>query len=193
MDTDTAKLIVTVGILAGLIAWLFALRLYNRMRNWPATLEWQSRYPGLDPAAARQSLTEHLLTQPGQVEPGEKGVRHRLLGVDQRFALEKDGGRGAALRVQSDFSAQQRTGRRAMAVLVLVVEPLVIALVGWALMRFVVPSDVEAMRWQSLQVGQIVHVLWPPFLVYFILVRFRDQARRRVERIDLLLKNETRQ
>lgn len=34
----------------------------------------------------------------------------------------------------------------------------------WAIMTFVATSPVPAIRWQSLQMLQVIHLLWPPFL-----------------------------
>lgn len=34
----------------------------------------------------------------------------------------------------------------------------------WAMLEFVASSPTAAVRWQSLQMLQVVHVLWPPFL-----------------------------
>jgi hypothetical protein len=35
---------------------------------------------------------------------------------------------------------------------------------GWAMSTYIAPSPDPAVRWQSLQMLQVVHVLWPPFL-----------------------------
>jgi hypothetical protein len=42
-----------------------------------------------------------------------------------------------------------------------------VGLIGgcWALSTFVAPSPEAAVRWQSLQMLQVVHLLWPPFVL----------------------------
>jgi hypothetical protein len=45
----------------------------------------------------------------------------------------------------------------------------IVGLVGliagcWAMSTYVATSPEPAVRWQSLQMLQVVHVLWPPFL-----------------------------
>jgi hypothetical protein len=59
---------------------------------------------------------------------------------------------------------------------VLIVMPIVIGGVVAALWHLVAPSEKLPVRWQAVQVLQISHVLWPPFLIYFIWRRLHAQA-----------------
>ena len=58
----------------------------------------------------------------------------------------------------------------------LILMPIVIGGVVAALWHLVAPSEKDPVRWQAVQVVQIVHVLWPPFLIYFIWKRLHVQA-----------------
>ncbi len=49
--------------------------------------------------------------------------------------------------------------------LVFFVMPIVVIGLGFVLLRFVASHPNLAIRWQAVQVVQIAHVLWPPFLV----------------------------
>ena len=53
----------------------------------------------------------------------------------------------------------------------------VMLLVGAAIWFLVLPSDDPAVRWQVLQTLQIVHGLWPPFLIMGVYSLGRKQAR----------------
>lgn len=44
----------------------------------------------------------------------------------------------------------------------------VLLIVGAAIWLVVIPSPHPATRWQVLQTPQIVHLLWPPFLVMWL-------------------------
>ena len=59
---------------------------------------------------------------------------------------------------------------------VLILMPIVIGGVVAALWHLVAPSEKPPVRWQAVQVVQIVHVLWPPFMIYFIWRRLHTQA-----------------
>jgi hypothetical protein len=49
------------------------------------------------------------------------------------------------------------------------------------LLTFVVPSPSPAVRWQSVQMVQVVHFLWPPFLCGALYGRGRSQATARMQ------------
>jgi hypothetical protein len=38
------------------------------------------------------------------------------------------------------------------------------------------PSATPGIRWQCVQVVQMVHVLWPPFVLYFVWKKQREMA-----------------
>jgi hypothetical protein len=59
---------------------------------------------------------------------------------------------------------QRRLGKIGLLVVLAVGLPTLVA-VGALIWCFVLPSQVPAIRWQVLQTFQIVHALWPPFLV----------------------------
>lgn len=59
---------------------------------------------------------------------------------------------------------------------------LAILLAGaWFIYTFVVSSPQEAIRWQTLQMLQIIHLLWPPFLFIILYRRGREEIKARLE------------
>jgi hypothetical protein len=56
-------------------------------------------------------------------------------------------------------------------------------LVGSAVWLFVIPSPMPGMRWQVLQTFQIVHGLWPPFLIMWLYSIGRRQSKILIENV----------
>jgi len=55
--------------------------------------------------------------------------------------------------------------------------------VGFVVWHFVVQSDEPSVRWQVFQTLQIVHVLWPPFMIMGFYTRGRRQSKVFVENL----------
>jgi hypothetical protein len=72
------------------------------------------------------------------------------------------------MTAEIDDAAFNRRFALGLGAFVLILMPAVVAGVPWLLWNYVATSDAPGVRWQSLQVLQIVHVLWPPFLIYFM-------------------------
>jgi hypothetical protein len=87
------------------------------------------------------------------------------MGVDVSLEAIRAGS-GSRIVAEVDDSLMTRRFQLWVGVLVLIVIPLVVGGVCVALWNFVVPSPTAAVRWQALQVMQIVHALCPPFLLY---------------------------
>ena len=81
----------------------------------------------------------------------------------------------ARIGATTDFTELARRRLLLMSILVFAV-PLVILLVAGVIWQFVVPNGHPAIRWQVVQMVQIVHVLWPPFLVAALYRRQRRAA-----------------
>lgn len=59
----------------------------------------------------------------------------------------------------------------------------IMLLVGSLIWFLVIPSPEPAVRWQVLQTVQIAHVLWPPFLFFWILSHARRKSKAFVEQL----------
>jgi hypothetical protein len=57
----------------------------------------------------------------------------------------------------------------------------ILCIVGAVIWHFVIPSQNPAVRWQVLQTFQIVHVLWPPFLIVYFYSIGRRQSKAFIE------------
>ena len=85
-------------------------------------------------------------------------------------------GSDTRLAATVDDGALTHRFRIGLGAFVLIVMPIVIGGVVAALWHLVAPSEKPPIRWQAVQVVQIVHVLWPPFLIYFLWRRLHTQA-----------------
>jgi hypothetical protein len=59
----------------------------------------------------------------------------------------------------------------------------VMLIVGSAVWLFVIPSPTPGMRWQVLQTLQIVHALWPPFLIMWLYSIGKNQSKTLIENV----------
>ena len=75
---------------------------------------------------------------------------------------------GVRVDASADVTRLARIFERIMFVIVFPVALLALIVIPSVIWRFVVPSENPAVQWQSVQILQIVHVLWPPFLIYFL-------------------------
>jgi hypothetical protein len=87
-------------------------------------------------------------------------------------------------RTRVDYAVELSHSMRGLLVGAAVVQVLgliVLAAGGWAVYRFFVSADDPALRWQSVQMVQAVHFLWPPFLLAKLYRTFRGHAAARLE------------
>jgi hypothetical protein len=84
--------------------------------------------------------------------------------VDVRFEAIPHGA-GTTLTTEIDATRTTRIFTGMMGVLLFGLAPLVLVGVAAALWNYVAPNPNPAVRWQALQILQICHVLWPPFLI----------------------------
>lgn len=69
-----------------------------------------------------------------------------------------------SIRLVVDQGARRRSARVALAVCLLAGLPVLVGVTA-ALLNWVVPSSVPGVRGQAFQSLQVVHALWPPFLI----------------------------
>lgn len=178
MDEQTAKIVIAAGSGVGVLFWLAALAMYRKL----AAAENRRRFESIVKDRQPAETLDGLLKQSQLFSPQarlERPTENRLAVTQAGITLELEATRqGADTRLTAivDDSTLTHWFQTGMGALVLIVMPIVIGGVAAALWHFVPPSKEPGMRWQSVQIVQIVHVLWPPFLVYFIWRRLHVQA-----------------
>jgi hypothetical protein len=70
---------------------------------------------------------------------------------------------------------------------VYVLAPLVIFGLFWILWNYAAPNPDPTFRWQSIQILQVVHVLWPPFLIAHLHGKFVKAMQTFVNNLPILL------
>ena len=178
MDEDTAKLIIAVGAAVGFIFWMTALALYRRMAATETLRSFDADMPHRQPADAISDLIAdgRLISAQARVErPDASRLNISQMGIDVCFEAIRAGG-GSRLVAQIDDSRLTRKFQLGLGAFVLILMPLVVGGLCVVLWNYVAPSPTLAVRWQSVQVVQIVHVLWPPFLIYFLWRGFHNRA-----------------
>jgi hypothetical protein len=173
MAEPVARLVVLTGAAVGAGVWLIVVALWLRMRALPAPGPLAVTARGVTVEDAERSLLELALARQWQRLARDAGSLALALPLGAQLAVKlRRGMAGAEAEIAPDLQRLDRRFRRLLGLFVVLI-PLVVAGVALLLMRLVVPSELPAVRWQALQVAQIVHVLWPPFLVLFLHRRLR--------------------
>ncbi|BBO30713.1 hypothetical protein [Lacipirellula parvula] len=178
MDEQTAKIVIAAGGCVGVLFWLTAIGLYRKLAAAENPRRFESIVKGRQPAETIDSLLQQgqLFSPQARLER-IAGNRLAVQQMGVRLELEASGqGSDTRLAATVDDSTLTHRFQLGLGAFVLIVMPIVIGGVVAALWHLVAPSDKLAVRWQTLQVLQIAHVLWPPFLIYFIWRRLHDQA-----------------
>ena len=179
MDEQTAKMVIAIGAAISIVAWLAALQLYRKMAEAPSVEVFEAPIAGKSPADAIKSIVEYSGRLAGPVRlarPATDVLELTQWDCATRITAHRQGGQTKVI-AEVDDSTLRRKMQRILAALVVVVIPVTIAGVCAALWYFAAPSAMPGTRWQVVQVLQISHALWPPFLVYTLWKRQRSMAR----------------
>ena len=180
MSEETARVIIVAGGFVGLLVWLVALSLYRRMSATGDPEFLEARMPGRTPAEAISAVIDQVKQYAAMAKftrPTPTSFSIEQGGVQMHFAAERAGGE-TRLVAGLDDARLTRRFQWGMGLLVLLVMPAVIVGLPVALWVWAAPNAQQDVRRQTLQIVQMVHVLWPPFLVYFVWwqIRKRMQA-----------------
>ncbi len=175
MDENTAKAILLGGVAVGLMVWLLAVSHLIRMRRQSPLIRKQTTVPNVSKRQAMVTLLR-LLTEPAQTTPytlthGPSRITARSTD-SVTFESHKctttvelrDFGSGVIVETEFDCSRIQHTYTRLVSLFVLTFIPAAIYGAIYVIWRYVIPNPNPGVRWQVMQVCQIVHVLWPPFM-----------------------------
>jgi len=190
MSTQAASILVLAVTAVGAVLWLVAVARALRIRRLGAgPIEGGEALVEGDAEKVSGRITEALLA--GTVLPlvplrivssGPEGVRFRssvgasmlpfTAGIEGEYAISRAGEGRVRVRIGTNRAAQKRGAAVGLLICLLAGLPL---LVGLPILLFVlvVPSPIPAVRWQAVQVVQMVHALWPPFL--FVWLGTRNQ------------------
>ena len=173
MPEPWAHLVVVSGAAVGGVVWLIVVASWLRLRALPAAATVTAAARGVAVEDAERSLLELALSRQWQCVSRAAGeiVLALPLGAQLTVKLRR-AMTGTEARIETDLARLDRRFRRGVGLFVALIPP-VVAGIALLLMRLVVPSELPTVRWQALQVAQVVHVLWPPFLLLFLHRRLR--------------------
>jgi hypothetical protein len=180
LDEQTAKLVIAAGAAVGVVVWLFAVRLYRKMADAPAVEHLEAFVGGPHPEDAMKTVSLHFARYGGSLQlerptPTKLTIDQTGVGIAMTITTARSGGR-TLLSADIDDQALRRRMLFYLALFVLVVMPITIVGLAAGLWHFVAASPSEHIRWQSLQIAQMVHALWPPFAIYAAWKRMRAAA-----------------
>ena len=186
MNKATAGIIVIAGAAVGIIMWMLCIRGFLKMRTLASHISKGGSFTGIGKAAAARTLLQHAVTWSHVTDRSEDGFTLQLLLSTLSVKLESQA-EGTRFRVDVDMSRLSRLFNRIMAVFVLVWGPLFVLGIPCLLWFLAVQNEHPAIRWQVVQVVQIIHVLWPPFLVYFLYKLMRGRVEAAADNIQALI------
>ncbi|WP_428307653.1 hypothetical protein [Lacipirellula sp.] len=178
MDEQTAKMVIAAGGCVGVLFWLTAIGLYRKLAAAENPRRFESIVKGRQPGETIDSLLQRgqLITPQTRVERiADNRLVVRQMGVTLELEASRQGS-DTRLAATVDDSTLTHRFQLGLGAFVLILMPIVIGGGVAALWHLVAPSKELPVRWQAVQVVQIVHVLWPPFLIYFIWRRLHVQA-----------------
>jgi hypothetical protein len=178
MDPDAAKLIIALGAAIGVVFWLIGISLYRKMANAETERRFEAELPDRSPSEAIDELVaeKQFFNQETRVErPDPARLKTTQMGVQVDFEAMRNGS-GSRVTAVVDDSRMTRRFQFWLGILVLIIMPVAVGGICVVLWNFVAPSPTAAIRWQSVQVLQISHFLWPQFLIYFLWKSFHNRA-----------------
>lgn len=188
MSEETAKLIIAAGGAIGVVAWFAALQLYRKMAATPAVETLETPVSEKSPTEAMKAVVERvgqLAFQTQLARPAENVFEITQFGCHTRIEARRIGGQTLLVAEFSD-AALRRKWQWVFALFVVLLMPLTIVGVTFALWHFAAPNAASGIRWQCVQILQTVHVLWPPFLFYGLWKQMRKGARDAVSNLLVL-------
>jgi hypothetical protein len=168
MDEQLAKIVIAAGAATGLGVWIVVLQLYRKMTDAPTVEVLETPVRDKSPAEAMKLVVATATQWAGSVRlerPSESELQIHQLRCDTRIVARRAGGQ-TMLTAEVDDTKLRRTSQRWLALFVLLLMPVTIVGLAWALWHYAAPSAAPGARTQAVQIVQIVHVLWPPFLIY---------------------------
>lgn len=205
MDVTSAYGVWGVGMALAVIVWLLGLRSFGRTFGADAV-----RPVSGDVSVPDVSTADALGTLARSLAAGHLGIHARVGKVSDRFleallrpttAPTGDGGWPATAaarleclatgglsgnaRVRYSLDSAPLGARYARLMKVTLMLGLIaIAAAAFVFPSFVIPCEIPAVRWQVVQVVQLSHFLWPPFLLAYLGRRARHIVQERS--LDLL-------
>jgi hypothetical protein len=187
MSSQLATVVVLGAAFIGAVVWvvsfLKAWRSASLIEEGETALAGEATLEG-EPEEVSKKIARSLVGGPSHsiiqvrvVDAGPSGVRVRTPkggalmpmtgGLEGEFKIRRAADGKVKVALRTNKGAERRAAKITMWICLLIGLPVLVG-VPALLMALVVASPHPAVRWQSIQVVQIVHVLWPPFLFLWL-------------------------
>jgi hypothetical protein len=186
IDETTAKTIIGAGFGIGVLVWMWAMRLFAKMRAGEDLHSYTTEIRDRSPDEVLKQIVTSAHRATGLERPDPNTLMASFMGVDLRFEAQHRGS-GTGLMTEVDSSRLTRNFSLVMGLLLFVLAPVVLVGTAALLWNYVAPNPNQAVRWQCVQICQIVHILWPPFLIYFIYKRTLGAIKSAITRLQMMI------
>ncbi len=188
MTSQTAQSIVLgISAVAGLV-WLAGLFLWWKTKAPKQPEPFERRLPGKGMVDVRDSLSRAaaLMVPPWELEGGDEAGAVFTISIAGRpeVLVEVRQDTDGETMATAQLTPRQSPGwyRWLMSVWLLVLIPAVTVVGATLLLTYVVPHPSSNVRGQTLQMAQVAHFLWPPFLFWGIRQGLFKLARQQCQR-----------
>lgn len=189
MEAGTAQTVVVAGTGVGIAAWALGVHFYFRMRALPQRTRRRTPLRGKGVDEAMRALLKIATARGHIIERSDTTVKLGWGRAVVLFRVEPDVG-GVGLETRVDFTRLWRAFGTGMKLLVFLLVPAVLAGLALVMWHVVIPSKTPNVRAQAVQIVQMVHVLWPPFLVYGLYVKARNALQAQLDNVPTLIELE---
>ncbi|MBN1332860.1 MAG: hypothetical protein JW971_03765 [Synergistales bacterium] len=172
MTRMVAGAIVLSGFVLGMIFWIWGMFLYRKMKLQEQVFTRESENLRASPDTIRKDLFNFLINQ-YQVSGSARGDLLLRVNRSEIHVQVRSLWKGTGLRTVAYMMVLAGLMRKIMGFFIFFFEPLMVIGLPLTLWIFVVEDPRTCIRWQSIQVLQVIHVLWPPFLICFLNSRLR--------------------
>lgn len=164
MPPDVGRMIVMAGVVVGAVFWVLAFRMWLKVRSAPLRIRRTLGTVSKTPPEVLEGLVSLVAGKGRVVTRSVDSVGVEVGGATLTFRVRADVG-GNALHAEADLAGASRAYALGLAVFVFLLQPLAITLAAALITMLALPSENPGIRAQAVQMVQIAHFLWPPFLI----------------------------
>ena len=167
MSAETAKMMVMIGVAVGVLFWVLGLILFLKVKAAPSHLKRRLGTLRKSPEETIDLLIPLAGARGRVVERTDRSLSVDVVKAVLVFRIESDTS-GEALHVEAGLRRFSTGSTVGLALFTFVLQPIAIIAAAVLIMELAVPHKNPAVRGQAAQMFQIIHFLWPPFLIAHI-------------------------
>jgi len=188
MNQAVAEMIVTIGTMCGWCIWLVTVWFFRKMSRRDAVITRQVPVEAQSLNDLRKNILRILAGQPQWrvLERADTVIKAIAMRAVMTITLSQAQS-VTNCQIALDFRRIDRPFVLWMRLALFALAPLALLGIPELLRRFVVASPIPGVQWQAVQIVQIVHILWPPFVMYAMHTQIRAFIISLVDHMALML------